>query len=179
MFPPYGETNGAHSRSAFPCIYTFKIYKGTIRSRGRSGACNQVRGERLRIPASQLGVRLCGGNFFLKRPRLLRSNLHRLALGAGDTCYGGLAYSIPDYKWLAAAPLKTVEYVEDEGVQRWYFFLTRCCAVGERFFFFLLVTKGHFNGGMSSFCNAVFFDFFLLQDVNNISSMLSANMDRG
>lgn len=116
MFPPYGETNGApcHSRSAFPCIYAFEIYKGSIRGKGGSSACNRVYGECLQIPASQLGMRLCGEK--KRRPRPLWSNLRRLALGAGDTCYGGLADSIPEYKWLAAAPLKSVEYVEDGGV---------------------------------------------------------------
>lgn len=61
-----------------------------------------------------IGVRLRGEKKKIKkRPRLLRSNPRCLALGAGDTCSGGLADSIPDYKWLAAAPLKSVEYVED------------------------------------------------------------------
>lgn len=127
-FPPYGETNGApcHSRSAFPCIYAFEIYKGSIRSRGRSDACNQVHGERLQISASQLGgdTHRCVSlrREKKKRLQLLGSNLRRLALGAGDTCYGGLADSIPEYKWLAAAPLKSVEYVEDGGCKDGIFF---------------------------------------------------------
>lgn len=177
MFPPYGETNGApyHSHSAFPCIYAFEIYKGSIRSRGRSGACNQVYGERLQIPACQLGMRLCGEK--KRRPRPLRSNLRRLALGAEDTCYGGLADSIPGYKWLAAAPLKSVKYVEDGGCKDGIFFNEMLRRWRALFFFFQQEKRTFYRR------NVIFLQcsggFFVLQDVNNFPSMLSANMDRG